>query len=110
MGKKSKVCITRTLLVSSDDSSVIGHVGYDPEARVLEVGIKTVPPKRPQPDLRHPAAVAIDVMEEQYPTVTRYRYKKVPATKFVELLTAESMGVYFNTVIKPKYVAYRLPR
>jgi hypothetical protein len=107
MGKSKKVRIARTLAVS--DSSVIGHIGYDPVAKVLEVGVKAPPPKREKPDLRHPAAVAVDVMEEQFPTVIRYRYKHVPARVFVEIATAESAGFYFNMVVKPKYIAYRLP-
>lgn len=86
MGKKVRVRIARTFPC---DSSVVGYVGYDPKARVLEVSIKT--------PLWQGAPV-------------RYRYKRVPPDKFLGLLDAKSMGVYFNTVIKPKYVAYRLPR
>lgn len=59
-------------------SSVIASVGYDPEAEVLEV---------------------------QFHSRRTYRYFGVPPRVYQELLEADSIGGYFNTVIKPNYEA-----
>lgn len=58
------------------DSSVISAIGYDVESQVLEV---------------------------EFRSRRVYRYARVPPEAVEELLTAKSMGSYFNRRIKPRY-------
>jgi hypothetical protein len=58
------------------DSSVISAIGYDVESQVLEVEFRS---KRV------------------------YRYARVPPEAVEALLTAKSIGSYFNRRIKPRY-------
>ena len=57
-------------------SSVIASIGYDAEAEILEV---------------------------EFHSRRRYRYFGVPPSVHRELLEADSIGAFFNTVIKPNY-------
>lgn len=58
------------------DSSVILAVGYDDGASILEVVFRTG---------------------------RTYRYFRVPAKAYVELMRAKSIGAYFNREIRPRY-------
>jgi len=62
-------------------SSLIASVGYDASASVLEIELVD-------------GAV--------------YRYFAVPQRQFEALLTAPSIGRFFNQVIKPRYPCARL--
>ena len=58
------------------DSTVLSSVGYEPKTNVLEV---------------------------EFRTGRVYRYYRVPRTAVVKLLTADSIGAYFNREIRPRY-------
>lgn len=58
------------------DSSVIRSVGYDPDTEVLEV---------------------------EFRSSKVYRYAMVPPGEVVALLSAKSIGSYFNRVIRTRY-------
>jgi hypothetical protein len=62
------------------DSSVIALVAYDETNEVLEV---------------------------RFRNGRTYRYFQVPPAEHAALLDADSIGRYFNEVIKPKYRAVR---
>ncbi|HEX8152504.1 MAG TPA: KTSC domain-containing protein [Thermoanaerobaculia bacterium] len=58
------------------ESTVLAAVGYEPDTSVLEV---------------------------EFRTGRVYRYYRVPRTAVVKMLTADSIGGYFNREIRPRY-------
>lgn len=61
-------------------SSNIRSVGYDPHKKLLEI---------------------------EFNSGAIYQYDDVPQHVYDNLMTAESVGSYFNSVIKPNYEAWK---
>jgi hypothetical protein len=101
---RGKVTITR--LVPITDSSVVDHVGYDPKTCTLEVGIKKFFVKPPTTKVKVKAKKG--VTRGRTVRVIRYRFKDVPSEIFLGIIAAESVGVYFNTMVKPHYIGRRV--